>query len=79
MRHLRIFVCAQTESYPAHGETPGTKKNSNAAFVQRRFAAKTTYVDMNAYMDIQAIHLFDASSFRLWLLLLLLMEKEGMV
>ena len=66
-----------------NGILPGTwrdirnAKNSNAAFVQRRFAAKTTYVDTNAYMDIQAIHLFDASSFRLWLLLL--MEKEGMV
>ena len=58
-----------------NGILPGTwrdtrlKRNSNAAFVQRRFTAKITNVDTRDYMDIQAIHLFDVS------LLLLLLEK----
>ena len=59
-----------------NGILPGTwrdtrlKRNSNAAFVQKRFTAKITNVDTRDYMDIQAIHLFDVS--------LLLMEKGEM-
>ena len=50
------------------------KRNSNAAFVQRHFTAKTTNVDTKEFMDIQAIHLFDVS---LLLLLLKLENLEG--
>ena len=46
------------------------KRNSNAAFVQKRFTAKITYVDTRDYMDIQAILLFDVP-----LLLIMLLEK----
>ena len=35
------------------------KRNSSAAFAQRRFTAKITCVDMNACMDNRTIHLFD--------------------
>ena len=59
---------------------PGTwrntrlKRNLNAAFVQRPFTAKMSYVDTKDCMDIQAIHLFDVS---LLLLLLKLENLEG--
>ena len=45
------------------------KRNSNAAFAQRRFTAKMSCVDMNAYMDNRTIHLFDDLS-------LLMLEEE---
>ena len=45
------------------------KRNLNAAFVQRPFTAKITYVNINAYMDTQTINLFDD-------LLLLMLEEE---
>ena len=45
------------------------KKSLNAAFAQRPFTTKITYVDMNAYMDNRTINLFDD-------LLLLMLEEE---
>ena len=35
------------------------KRNSSAAFAQRRFTVKMSCVDMNACMDNRTIHLFD--------------------
>lgn len=50
------------------------KRNSNAAFAQRRFTAKITCVDMNAYMDNRTIHLFDDLS----LLMLEMVEMDSL-
>ena len=46
------------------------KRNSSAAFAQRRFTVKMSCVDMNACMDNRTIHLFDD------LLSLLMLEEE---
>ena len=71
-------MCAGFRLRP-NGVLPGTwkdtrlRKSSDAAFVQRPFTAKMSYVDTRDCMDNQTIHLFDVS-----LLLLLLMKLEGL-
>ena len=62
------FLLRRDEILPDTWRDTRLKKSSNAAFVQRPFTAKITYVNMNAYMDNRTINLFDD--------LLLLMLKE---
>ena len=64
------FLLRPNEILPGTWRDTRFKRNSNAAFVQRRFTAKITNVDTRDYMDILAILLFDVS--------LLLMEKVEM-
>ena len=59
-------MCAGFRLRP-NGILPGTwkdtrlRKSSDAAFVQRPFTAKMSYVDTRDCMDNQTIHLFDVS------------------
>ena len=62
------FPLRRDEVLPGIWKDTRVKRNSNAVFVQRPFTAKITYVNINAYMDTQTIHLSDD--------LLLLMLKE---
>ena len=66
------FRLRPNEILPDTWKDTRLKKSSNAAFVQRPFTAKMSYVDTKDCMDIQAIHLFDVS------LLLLLLKQENL-
>ena len=63
------FLLRRDEILPGTWRNTRLKRNLNAAFAQRPFTAKITYVNMNAYMDNQTINLFDD-------LLLLMLEEE---
>ena len=62
------FLLRRDEILPDTWRNTRLKRNSNAAFVQRPFTAKITYVNMNAYTDNRTINLSDD-------LLLLMLEE----